>query len=92
MNVTKCRSCGASIVWIKTISGKFMPCDAKPQSFKYGNSDGTAKLVRTDGVVVSCEIVKNPEEADGYGFMPHWSTCDAPDKFRKERRKAKCSV
>lgn len=83
MRMATCRSCGAQIVFIRTTAGKSMPCDAEPKSFKYKPGSDT-KLVTPSGVVVSCEIVANPEEADGYGYTPHWSTCNAPDKFRKK--------
>ena len=29
-----CRGCGASIVWITTLKGKSMPCDAKAVYYK----------------------------------------------------------
>lgn len=37
------------------------------------------------GDVISCEPVDNPAEATGWGYVPHWSTCNAPDKFRKAK-------
>jgi RNase P subunit RPR2 len=83
---TFCKSCGKPLMWIKTLSGKFMPCDMEPKSFKY-RPRSTTKLVRPDGVVVNCEVVNNPEDADGYGYVPHWSTCNAADKFRKRDTK-----
>lgn len=27
----------------------------------------------------------DPAEATGWGYVPHWSTCNAPDKFRKAK-------
>jgi hypothetical protein len=44
---TRCRSCGAPIIFVKIDTGKNMPINA-------------------DGV-------------------PHWGTCDDPNKFRKKR-------
>jgi hypothetical protein len=32
MKTSKCKSCGAEIVWVKTASGALMPVDAKPKS------------------------------------------------------------
>lgn len=77
-----CRSCGAPILWIKTPAGKSMPCDATPVYYK-DVEKGPDKVVALNGVTVSCEIVTNLDEADGFGYIPHWSTCDSPDKFRK---------
>lgn len=42
----------------------------------------TQKLVTPAGDVISCEAVKDPAEAQSWGYTPHWSTCDAPDNFR----------
>lgn len=86
LNTSKCRSCGALIVWIKTPSGKSMPCDAQAKIFKYKPGSDT-KLVTPAGEVVSCEVVNTPKEADDFGYVPHWSTCNAPDKFRKRSDK-----
>lgn len=83
-NITKCRSCGAPIVWIKTLAGKSMPCDATPVNYR-NNPDGRTKLVTPAGCVVSGEIVTDPANATGTGYIPHWSTCNAPDSFRKRR-------
>ena len=30
MRTAFCKACGRSIVWIRTIKGKPMPCDAEP--------------------------------------------------------------
>lgn len=76
-----CRSCASPIVWITTKAGKSMPCDTKLLPFKYG---GNTKLVTATGDVVSCEVVKYLDQAEGYGYTPHWSTCNAPDSFRKK--------
>ena len=34
MRTAKCRGCGAEIVWIPTLGGKSMPCDAEPVYYK----------------------------------------------------------
>ena len=80
--VCTCRGCGAEIVWIRTVSGKSMPCDATPVYYKM-DAVGKEKIVTPNGVVVSCEIVTDPNVATGFGFVPHWSTCSKADNFRK---------
>ena len=82
---TRCRSCGAPIVWILTRAGKSMPCDAAPVQF-IASPHGRTKLVTLEGDVVSCEPAADPADATGTGYTPHWSTCNAPDKFRKRRQ------
>ena len=80
---TKCRSCGASIRWIRTTAGKLMPCDTNPVHYKI-STDGTDKVVTKDGEVIRCTIVSYQGNADGYGYTPHWSTCNAPESFRNK--------
>lgn len=83
LKIKKCRSCGAPIVWIKTTAGKYMPCDATPDYYRItGESD--KKIVTPEGEVLTGEVVNNPWDADEYGYTPHWSTCNAPDKFRNK--------
>ena len=84
MQKTRCRSCGAVITWIKTPSGKSMPCDTSPVYYRK-TAAGKDKVVTPTGDTVSCEIVQIPDIADGIGYIPHWSTCDNPDKFRKDK-------
>ncbi|MCC8049584.1 MAG: hypothetical protein LIP10_02860 [Clostridiales bacterium] len=85
MDVKTCRSCGAPIVWIRTRTGRPMPCDAKAVNYltKPGGPD---KIVTPAGDVISCEIVHSPAEATGWGYIPHWSTCNDPDKFRRRNK------
>lgn len=80
--VAACRSCGASIVWIKTAKGASMPCDASPVYYKQ-NEKGKSVVVTANGITLRCEILKEPEEGACVGYMPHWATCNNPGKFRK---------
>lgn len=82
MNNGTCKSCGRPILWIKTRAGKSMPCDAKQINYII-KPGGSTKLVTPAGDVISCEPAQDPTAAQGYGYTPHWSTCDAPDKFRR---------
>ena len=41
MRVVKCKSCGASIVWIKTQKGKNMPCDADAVEYQENYKSNT---------------------------------------------------
>lgn len=84
-NEATCRSCGKRILWIKTRAGKSMPCDADPVNYRY-NSESRTKLVTPDGCVIPCDIVQDPAEAEGRGYVPHWSTCDNPNKFRRRAK------
>lgn len=82
---TTCRSCGKPILWIKTRHGKPMPCDPQPINYRI-NPESRTKLVTPDGCVIPCDIVQDPAEAEGRGYVPHWSTCDNPNKFRRRAK------
>ena len=86
MRVTACRSCGAPIVWIKTPAGKMMLCNVQPIRYRT-KPGGDTKVVTEAGAVVSCEVCEDPTAATGWGYIPHWATCNAPDSFRKRRPK-----
>lgn len=85
-NIRTCRSCGKPILWIRTRAGRSMPCDAKSINYRIKPGGGT-KLITPAGDVINCEIVKDPTQAQGWGYVPHWSTCGDPDKFRRKGRK-----
>lgn len=78
-----CRGCGAEILWIKTADGKSMPCD--PEQVTYWEKSGAAgKIVTPNGQVISCEFDGDPAKATGIGYVSHFSTCHAADRFRRK--------
>lgn len=79
-----CTSCGAQIIWIRTPGGKSMPCDLKPVSY-INAGNGKERVVTPNGQVISCNITEDILHSEGYGYIPHWSTCKNPDKFRKKK-------
>lgn len=74
-DIYDCRSCGAPMRWAVTTAGKRMPLD--PQPSDRGNvhvdDDGTAT------VLGPLEV----QAHDGPLYVPHFATCDDPDRFRK---------
>lgn len=76
----KCRKCGKEILWIRTKSGKWMPCDPDPVRFDAGGPDiFVTKYGETVKGTVSDAGLKT-------GFVPHWATCRYADDFRKKKR------
>jgi len=75
--MSQCGGCGAEVVWIKTLSGKSMICDAQ-QVMADGANLGLV-LVRDNGV-----IVRNPV-AGTVGREPHWGKCPKAGQFRKKK-------
>lgn len=80
----KCRACGASIVFIGTLGGKSMPCDDYTVYYKQ-TPDGKETFITPNGETVKGERVdpRTDENITGIAYIPHWSTCTAPDKFRR---------
>lgn len=76
--MSTCGRCGAAIVWISTPAGKTMPCDAQPVYIIQG--DGPEKAVTKSGEVVSCRYTKDPDQATGLGYVPHFATCKPPQE------------
>lgn len=83
-----CGKCKKRIRWIKTAAGKNMPCD---EDFVYYKEDaaGKDKIVTPDGKVATGTIVHSPEFVTGFGYIPHFATCEYEKMFRKKRRRAK---
>ena len=80
--MSKCRKCGQEIIWIKTASGKSMPCD--PEEVVYWkDSKGKGRVVTPNGEVVACRLDGDPQEATGMGYVSHFATCPNAEEFRK---------
>ena len=43
MKIVKCKSCGAPIVWIETVNGKAMPCDAEAVEYQENRKGNTKR-------------------------------------------------
>lgn len=78
--MSKCKACGAEIVWIKTPGGKNMPCDAQKIYFRNTTPHGSLKLVLPDGRVATGEL---DLESDQYGYQSHFASCPSAQKFRR---------
>lgn len=82
--MTRCKACGAEILWIKTKSGKMMPCNPEPIPIRR-DANGKEKMMLTSGEVVSCELVHDELFTGEFGFKPHWASCKAAGNFRKRQ-------
>ena len=80
--VITCTGCGRKIVMVRMKkSGKFLPVDLVPITYT-AKAGGAKKLVTEAGEVVSGE--KSYDDG-GIGWEPHWATCPAAERFRKEK-------
>ncbi len=81
-NISRCRSCGQMIVWVRTKSGKNMPCDSQLVTFK-SETGGKERIVTEQGNIISGKTGVSREEADGIGYISHFATCPYADEHRK---------
>jgi len=84
--MSKCRSCGAYIEFVKTSSGKNMPVNEglhyyKPRTWEMR---GLEKYITTSGVVKTGRRIKIDEPTEGaeLGYRVHWETCPDAGKHR----------
>lgn len=81
--MARCKSCGAEIIWIKTTSGKAMPCNAKEVVY-WENKDGKANIVRPNGEVVRADLDGEEGKESGIGYISHFATCPNANVHRRQ--------
>ncbi len=75
-DMAKCKSCGATMLWTKTPSGRNMPLDPDPVP------DGNVILI--DGVAFPFHPDhKNPEHNSQPRYKSHFATCAFASQHRK---------
>ena len=82
--MSRCRSCGAEIIWIKMQSGKAMPVDAKKVPY-WRKAGAAGKAVTPEGEVVSCDFTGDPGTDPEMGYISHFSTCPNAASHRRKR-------
>lgn len=83
--MSKCRSCGAEIIWIKMASGKSMPADPEQLTY-WAKKGGSKKIITPNGEVVSCELEGDIQSATGIGYISHFSTCPNANQHRRPKQ------
>lgn len=81
--MSTCKSCGAKIIWIETVSGKKMPCD--PGLIDAVDLEEGDLLVLEDGETLKVR----PGHTVGEGYISHFSTCPDADEWRQQEKKKK---
>lgn len=71
--ISKCKSCGAEIIWIKMRTGKWMPCDAQRHGMKLGS--GGKILITEGGEIITGELCASEEGANASGYESHFASC-----------------
>lgn len=78
MDTGKCRSCGAAIIWSKTVAtGKAVPLDAEP------HEDGNIGLVPAGAMVLPKEMVELGKKIGSKRYRSHFATCPNASQHRK---------
>lgn len=60
-----------------------MPCDSCAVYYKKV-AGGSKRIVTPNGEVIACEIARDPNEASGHGYAPHWGSCTKAAAFKKK--------
>ena len=81
--MSRCKSCGAEIVWVKTDKGKWIPCDEWLIAYKE-DPEGDELLVIDNGETVRCRTEFDGEPS-GLARTAHFATCPDAEKFRRKR-------
>lgn len=85
MRTTKCRACGAEIMFIKSVAGKTIPVNAEQITYEQ-KAGGSMKIVTPNGEVISGELPVDLQKATGIGYISHFATCPEAESFRKKRK------
>lgn len=80
--MAKCKSCGASIIWIGMRSGRSMPCNAEQVTY-WKDAKGKDTIITPNGETVRANLSGDLESATGIGYISHWATCPQSFIFRK---------
>ena len=79
----RCKGCGREIVFVRSNSGKSIPCDPKMIRYK-AKKTGHLRVVTPSGDVVSAVPSDSILTADDYGYVSHFATCPQADRFRRK--------
>lgn len=91
--MSKCKSCGAEIIWIRTRTGRSMPCDPEKVYFE-PDPKGPATIVTENGQIAK-GILMDESAAIGFGgdgikvmtgHRSHFATCPFADQHRRKRQ------
>lgn len=80
--ITQCKSCHKDIIFIKMASGKNMPCDTEPISYRTAmpGVKGSLTLITPDGKIASGDF---DPDSNKYGYTSHFATCPNANQHRR---------
>lgn len=74
-SVSRCRSCGAEVVWVQTPSGRHMTID--PEPVENGN------VVKDSDHPNRAHVLRNGENPTGARYVSHFATCPDASVWRR---------
>lgn len=87
--MSKCKSCGADIIWIVTPNGKKMPCNNQRIHYKQNFHKGSMVLVLPNGKIDRGDL---DIESDKFGYISHFATCPSANLHRKAKENLQLSI
>jgi len=72
-----CKGCGAAIVFVKTVSGARMPCDANRVDF-VPDFTASTRYMTPEGIMEDGYLVPEPCAGSKRGLIPHHISCPNP--------------
>ena len=84
MMVFNCKACGKPIVFITTVAGKKMPCDAMVRAYE-PDADGPDTIITKDGQTVRGRVLAPAADGGKLGRIPHWASCSGAAGLRRTR-------
>lgn len=91
MRCQPCKACRRPIQFIKTVSGRWMPCEIeviifRPLAFAIGQTGRVQTFVTEEGQTLKGIAKQAPATADDrFGFIPHWVNCPKAERFKTNR-------
>ena len=82
--MSRCRSCGAEIKFIKLTSGRFNPCDIAKRTMIKG--EGYDVMITEKGKIIRGKFASVEEGANVEGYISHFATCPNAELFRKDKK------
>lgn len=86
--MSRCRSCGASIVWARTTNGKLMPVDAVAHDegnvlLTWGDEEGVP--TRFASVLTGTALETQRGASPEFMHRSHFATCVDANKHRRRK-------
>ena len=82
--MSRCKSCGADLKFIKLKSGRWNPCDNIKHTLKIG--EGNEVLITEKGEIIRGTFASVEDGANAEGYISHFATCPNASQHRNERR------